>query len=133
MKILGTIGQIEILEPSCNPSTVKDGRGGIFTWIPDHDIKEFNLVIIKPNKVRGNHFHPEFVEYFLIIEGQLLLTTEDKNTKGICNLLVGSGMCFRTPIGVSHSFHAMTTSKCISMLTKPWDQCENPIITSDIF
>ena len=53
VEVIGKLGQIEILKHSCNPSTVKDGRGGIFTWVPDHDIKEFNLVIIKPNKVRG--------------------------------------------------------------------------------
>ena len=133
VEVIGKLGQIEILKHSCNPSTVKDGRGGIFTWVPDHDIKEFNLVIIKPNKVRGNHYHPEFIEYFLIVEGKLLLTTEDICSGESLNLLATSGMCFRTPIGVSHSFHAIDTSLCVSLLTKPWDECVEPIILQEIY
>ena len=132
IKVIGSVGQIELLQHQCNPETVRDGRGGIFTWIPDHDIKEFNLVIIKPNKMRGNHYHPEFIEYFLVVSGKLLLTTEDKANKEIVNFLASPGMCFRTPIGTSHSFHAIDESTCISLLTKPWDECEKPIITSSI-
>lgn len=58
------LGNIEILASSCNISTVQDGRGGIFTWIPQVPIVEFNLLYFHPNKIRGNHFHPEFMEYF---------------------------------------------------------------------
>ena len=71
-------GQIEILNPSCNLGTLQDGRGGIFSWVPDLAIKEFTLLYFNAGKVRGNHFHPEFVEYFLVIEGSLSLTTYDE-------------------------------------------------------
>ena len=65
-KSMNKFGNIEILTPSCNLSTIDDGRGGIFTWIPDEPLKEFNMLYFKPGKVRGNHYHPEFTEYFLI-------------------------------------------------------------------
>lgn len=133
MNILGKVGQIEILAHSCNSETVKDGRGGIFTWVPDQAIKEFNMVIIKPNKIRGNHYHPEFTEYFLVVQGRLLLTTHDKKQNKNVNMLATSGMCFRTPIGTSHSFHAIDESTCISLLTKPWDDCKEPIIVSNLY
>ena len=36
----------------------------------ERDIKEFNMLNFYPNKVRGNHKHPEFTEYFLVVKGQ---------------------------------------------------------------
>ena len=66
---MNKFGNIEILIPSCNLSTIDDGRGGIFTWIPDEPLMEFNMLYFKPGKVRGNHYHPEFTEYFLVTDG----------------------------------------------------------------
>ena len=60
-------GDIEVLSPTCNLTTIADGRGGIFTWIPSEPLLEFNMLYFKPGKVRGNHSHPEFVEYFLVV------------------------------------------------------------------
>ena len=37
---------IKILQPSCNLETVRDGRGGIFTWLPQEPIVEFNLLFL---------------------------------------------------------------------------------------
>ena len=33
--------KIEILKPTCNMDTVRDGRGGIFTWVPQDKIPEW--------------------------------------------------------------------------------------------
>lgn len=38
--------KMEIFHPSCNIDTVKDGRGGIFTWVPQDAIMEFNLLYL---------------------------------------------------------------------------------------
>ncbi len=122
------IGQIEVLSPECNLDTVADGRGGIFSWVPSDSIKEFTLLYFNPGKIRGNHFHPEFVEYFLVVEGKLLLTTIDSSTGEKISHLIGPGFCFRTPTGVSHAIQSISESTCISLITKPWDSCENPII-----
>ena len=43
---------IKILQPSCNLETVRDGRGGIFTWLPKEPIVEFNMLFFKPGKTR---------------------------------------------------------------------------------
>ena len=42
---------IKILQPTCNIETVRDGRGGIFTWIPKEPIVEFNLLFFKPENI----------------------------------------------------------------------------------
>ena len=57
---------IEKLIPTCNLNTVKDGRGGIFTFYPKDPIVEINFNIVKAGKIRGNHHHPEFDEYYSI-------------------------------------------------------------------
>ena len=126
------LGSIELLPGNCNPATVSDGRGGIFSWVPEDDIKEFAFLFFNPGKIRGNHFHPEFVEYFLVVDGAVLVSTIDVNTNQLISKIAGVGTCFRTPIGVSHAVQAIVASKCISFLTKPWDECSEPIIYTEV-
>jgi mannose-6-phosphate isomerase-like protein (cupin superfamily) len=129
---MGVIGDIQILRPFCDLTTVTDGRGGIFTWIPEDPILEYNLLFFSPGKVRGNHFHPEFIEYFLVVDGTLVLVTRNPETGDDLSLPVSKGMCFRIPKKVPHVFHAITEATCISMLTKPWAECDPPIIHEKI-
>lgn len=126
------LGQIEILHPNCNISTVKDGRGGIFNWNPDKDIKELVMLNFYPNTVRGNHYHPEFDEYFMVISGLVVLVTRDKDTGKELNRLMGPGSCWKSPAYVPHAVHAIKDSVCMAFLTKKWDDCENPIIFEDL-
>jgi dTDP-4-dehydrorhamnose 3,5-epimerase-like enzyme len=125
-------GNIEVLTSSCNISTVQDGRGAIFTWIPDEPILEFNMLYFLPNKIRGNHFHPEFTEYFLIVEGTVVMVTKDPETGKEINMHASKGTCFKTPSNTVHAVHAITQSTCISMLTKEWDKCSPPIVHEDL-
>jgi mannose-6-phosphate isomerase-like protein (cupin superfamily) len=126
------LGNIEVLEASCNISTVQDGRGAIFTWLPDQPIVEFNMLYFLPNKIRGNHYHPEFEEYFLIVDGSVIMVTKDPATGKEINMHASRGTCFRTPPNTPHAVHAITQSLCISMLTKPWDKCNPPIVYTDL-
>lgn len=126
------LGQLEVLIPDCNLETLSDGRGGIFSWVPKDDIKEFTLLYFNPGKIRGNHFHPEFIEYFLILQGNLVLSTVDANSGKLVSSLVGAGFCFRTPSGVSHALQAITYSVGISLITKPWNSCKEPIVYKEV-
>lgn len=126
------LGNIEVIYPSCNISTVKDGRGGIFTWIPDEPIVEFNMLYFGPSKVRGNHYHPEFTEYFLVVEGTILMVTKDSKSNNELNMHASKGICFKTPPNTPHAVHAITNTTCISMLSKEWDKSKPPIIHEDL-
>lgn len=125
-------GQIEILNPLCNLETLQDARGGIFSWVPEIAIEEFTLLYFNAGKIRGNHYHPEFVEYFLVIDGSVSLTTYDDRIGKSITTLAGAGYCFRTPKGVSHAVQAITNAVCISLITKPWDTCQVPIVHQEL-
>ena len=130
----------EIILPSCNLATVTDGRGGIFTWIPKEPIVEFNMLYFQPGKTRGHHYHPEFIEYFLIVDGQGVMTSlyklfdptvaYEKDVKDVFHM--SKGMCVRTPIGIPHTFYAISAVTAVAMLTKKWDDCNPPIVQMEV-
>ena len=124
--------KIKRLFPSTNLDTVRDGRGGIFTFIPDDPIVEFNFNYIKSGKIRGNHYHPEFDEYFLITEGEGVLVTRESDESKEDFIFLSKGQCTHTPKGEKHVFIAITDCTAIAMLTKKWDDCKNPIIHVDM-
>jgi len=125
---------VKVISPTCNLETVKDGRGGIFTWVPEEPILEFNLLYFTPGATRGFHYHPEFIEYLLCVEGDGVLVVEEvdnlndveSDAKTLIHL--SKGVCTRTDIGTSHTVYAITSMSIIAMLTKPWDECNPPII-----
>ena len=61
----------------CNLNTIKDGRGAIFSYIPEQPIYEWTHQFIHKGKVRGNHCHPEFDEYYLLTSGEGVLVSKD--------------------------------------------------------
>ena len=124
--------KIEILKPSCNLETVRDGRGGIFTWVPRDKIAEFNMLYFQPGKTRGNHYHPEFNEYFLVVEGQGVMVAKDSNASPEEIIHMSKGMCARIPRGTAHAFYAITPVTAVAMLSKPWDECKRPVVRVDV-
>ena len=105
---------MEKFEPTCNLDTVRDGRGGIFTWIPKEPIVEWNMVIIKEGKVRGHHYHPEFIEYFMVVDGYGTMVSKDENGKEMFYFL-SKGQCVRTQIGIPHAFYAIKETTAINI------------------
>mgnify|MGYP006085357277 FL=1 len=121
---------IKTLHPTCNLDTIKDGRGGILTWIPKEPIVEFNMLFFKPGKTRGFHYHPEFIEYLLCVDGNgILVSRDDKNdpkTEKIINL--SKGICTRAEKEDYHTVYSITEMTLVAMLTKQWDKSNPPII-----
>ena len=68
--------KIKKIDPACNLDTIRDGRGGIFTFYPGKPIVEFNFQFVNKGKIRGNHYHPEFDEYYLFTEGSAVVVTK---------------------------------------------------------
>jgi mannose-6-phosphate isomerase-like protein (cupin superfamily) len=123
--------RIKKLDPESNLDTIRDGRGGIFTFYPDKPIVEFNFQFINKGKIRGNHFHPEFDEYYVITDGNGVLVSKDENGKEEF-LYVGKGDCTFTPSGVSHVLYAITDMNIVTFLTKKWNDCKVPIVHENL-
>ena len=121
---------IKILQPTCNLETVRDGRGGIFTWLPKEPIVEFNMLFFKPGKTRGFHYHPHFIEYLLCVEGNGVLVTrenkDDPKTESTINL--SKGVCTRAEKNSYHTVYSITELTLVAMLTNRWDDSKPPII-----
>jgi mannose-6-phosphate isomerase-like protein (cupin superfamily) len=120
------------MEPSCNISTVLDGRGGIFTWNPTTPVEEWNFMYCNPGKIRGNHYHPEFDEYILITMGNGLMISKDTPDSPEESIYLGRGDCVYIPQNTPHAFYAITECTLVSFLAKKWADCESPLIPDEI-
>ena len=124
--------KIEKLSPTCNLDTIRDGRGGIFTFYPEDPIVEMNFNIVKTGKIRGNHYHPEFDEYYILTSGEGVLIYKDEETSKDEFIFMSRGTCTRTPKGVRHVFFAISECTLVVCLTKKWDDCEIPIVHENL-
>jgi mannose-6-phosphate isomerase-like protein (cupin superfamily) len=128
-----TYKNVEILRPTCNLDTVRDGRGGIFTWVPPEPIVEFNMLYFRPGKTRGFHYHPHFIEYLLVVDGSGVLVTREDAEDPDCEEFIhlSKGVCTRTVTNIYHTVYAITDMTIVAMLTKQWDHSDPPIIRVD--
>lgn len=122
--------RIKKLDPEINPITFKDGRGVIATYYPQRlDIKEWNYIVTLKGSIRGKHYHDEFDEYIMLVEGSgiyvELTDGEEYST------MVATGDCIYIPMGVPHTFYPTDDTKAIALLTKKWNDCEAPITRID--
>ncbi len=124
------MSKFEVLLPTCNVDTVRDGRGGIFTWLPAEPILEFSLIYYNPGTLRGQHYHPEFVEYLLIVDGNGLLVVDDEagctGSERVVHL--SKGVCVCISPHVAHTVYAITPMTGVAMLTRRWDDCDVPAV-----
>ena len=109
--------KFEVLTPSCNIDTVKDGRGGIFTWLPKEPIVEFNLLYFRLGKTRGFHYHPHFIEYILIVDGNGVMVVKENLKKNEKEKIIhlSKGVCTRTEMNVYHTVYAITNLTIVAI------------------
>ena len=118
--------RIKKLNPSINPITFKDGRGIISTFFPEKDtIKEWNYIVTLKGTQRGHHYHKEFDEYIMFVQGEGVYTELTDGQELVTS--VSAGDCVYLPLGVPHTFYPTADCKMIAMLTKRWDDCDEPI------
>ena len=124
--------KIKQFKPSCNLNTVKDGRGAIFSFVPKEPIAEWTYQFIKSGKIRGNHCHPEFDEYILLVSGEGMEVEKDTETGEEEFFYMAKGQCIFIPRNTSHVFLAITDCESVSFLTKRWNDCKEPIIHDNL-
>ena len=104
----------------------EDDRGTIFSFPIDDNLTEYNLMVTKKGDERGYHYHPEFNEYMVVVSGSCEYTEFSSGEDITVRLDVGDSI--RIPIGTSHKFKALEDYSFVSMLTKHWDKCNDPIV-----
>jgi mannose-6-phosphate isomerase-like protein (cupin superfamily) len=119
--------RMKSFKPGCNLNTIRDGRGAIFSFVPDAPILEWTHQFIKAGKVRGNHCHPEFDEYILLVAGAGVEVEKDSETGAESFIYMNQGECIFIPANTYHVFLAITDCQSVSFLTKRWDDCKEPI------
>lgn len=112
-----------------NPDIFADSRGTIRSFFPEENLVEYNLMITKKGDARGYHYHPHFIEYMLIVEGECLFKEYDNGN--VSEIILKVGDSIKIPIGTAHTFIALTDFKFVSMLTKRWNDSNPPIIKVD--
>jgi len=112
-----------------NPDTFTDHRGSIFSFFPDVDIKEYNLMVTFKGDERGYHYHPHFYEYIMIVDGECLFKEHHNGETN--EILLKTGSSVRIPAGIAHAFVAITDLKFVSMLTQGWNDSNPPIVKVD--
>jgi mannose-6-phosphate isomerase-like protein (cupin superfamily) len=118
---------IERMSPECNLATLRDGRGGIFTYYPkDAPIVEWSVLFTRAGESRGFHFHSEFDEYVLIMAGHG--TYVERNRDGGEEFFkVSASDCLYFASGTEHTVYAITDMRIVAMLTKTWNSCREPM------
>jgi dTDP-4-dehydrorhamnose 3,5-epimerase-like enzyme len=124
--------KMKSFKPACNLNTIRDGRGAIFSFVPDQPILEFTHQFIKAGKIRGNHSHPEFDEYILLVDGNGVEVEKDTETGEEHFIYMAKGECIYIPRNTSHVFMAITDCQSVSFLTKRWDDCAKPIVHENL-
>ena len=131
-KILFTCKEtgLELLRPSVNLDTVRDGRGSIMTWLPEDKIVEFNIVSFNAGMVRGFHYHEHFTEYSLCAEGigMFVYRTNKDDASSEKSFPISKGFCVRIPTGVCHTIYSIEELTMIAMLSRRWDDSDPPIV-----
>ena len=93
-----------------------DNRGNI-TNILDESIRHVAIITSAPGSVRGNHYHPEDIQYCYLISGKFESYAKDMNALNstIEKQIVGPGNLIMTPPMVAHAQVFLETSVFLAL------------------
>jgi dTDP-4-dehydrorhamnose 3,5-epimerase-like enzyme len=103
-----------------------DERGSIQGLINRGNWQELNLITSEAGVVRGNHYHKNTQELFIILEGDIEVRTQAVSEGN----LVGDKSVYQVKVGdvfwvdpmTNHIFVPQTCSKWLNALSKPVDK-----------
>lgn len=117
--------KIQILTPDINDLAV-DHRGAIYSYVPKDNIVEFVYINTKQGVTRGDHYHEEFDEYIMLVDGEgIYVELLEDGTKR--KIVMAAGQTIYIPRLTPHTFIPLTDCKSVSFLTKTWNSCDKPI------
>lgn len=109
----------------------EDNRGIIEGLINTGKWGEINFIVSLPGTVRGNHYHKNTTELFIILDGCVevfVQKVENNKVTGVEeSVSVTSGDVFKIKPNVNHVFKVIHSSQWLNILSKPIDP-SNPDI-----
>ena len=116
--------------------THSDSRGTFEGLVNFGQWQEANLVRSAAGVERGNHFHKETVELFIVLEGEIRVVLQKVENQKLVGQPVEKffkgGDVFLVEPMVNHIFQVLTDAKWLNMLAHKMDS-ENPDMhTTDI-
>jgi quercetin dioxygenase-like cupin family protein len=113
----GTAPRLKRLKlPQGELAQVHDGEPGI---------QYVALIVFRPRKTRGNHFHKFKVEYVYVIRGQVKLVVEEVTSKARATVKLRQGDQVVISTGVAHALRPLTAGQALEFSPAPFDQADS--------
>lgn len=100
-----------------------DERGTLEGLVNFGNWKEINLITSEAGVKRGNHYHKETIELFIILDGKISVTVQKvedgRLTGGAKEIKVKKGDVFMINPMVNHTFYVEQDSRWMNVLSKP--------------
>ena len=100
----------------------KDARGFIEGLINFGNWEEFNLIYSEADCIRGNHYHKETIELFIILDGEIKVTVQKVENNQLISpkevYNVKKGNVFQIEVNTNHIFKLLTNSTWLNILSK---------------
>lgn len=97
----------------------EDERGLITGLIQEGNWKEINIITSKKGTRRGDHWHKETVELFIILEGKIKLYLQQEEDKDrVMTLVLKKNDVFTIDPGTWHTFEVLEDSVWINALDR---------------
>ena len=104
----------------------EDHRGTIKGLINKGNWGEINFISSYANSIRGNHYHKDTIELFIISDGEIEVTLQEvKNNKligAVETTKVYTGNVFLVTPMINHTFKIIKNSHWFNILSKPLEQ-----------
>lgn len=108
-----------------------DERGTLEGLVNFGTWKEINIIDSEPGVERGNHYHKETIELFIILDGEILVTVQKvddgKLTGDTEKVKVKEGDVFLIKPMHNHVFSILQKSRWINVLSKHIDDTNKDI------
>ena len=104
----------------------EDHRGIIEGLINKGNWGEINFISSYANSIRGNHYHKDTIELFIILDGEIEVTLQKiKNNKVVgaaeTTKVHGKDVFIINPM-INHTFKIIKNSQWFNILSKPLEQ-----------
>ena len=80
---------------------------------------------LRQGKIRGNHYHHRKLEWLYLIEGEVELIVEDRETKAREVVMLVTGDLAVIETGIAHALRPLRSGQCLEYSPQPFDPSDS--------